>query len=292
MTARLLRLLAVLPVVAALTVTLHVARVGPTVTGCAFAAGTHHAALVVEHANGSVIAICISFTDDQITGEEMLQQAHQNNGLEYATADYGSYGKAVCQIDNEPQQYPPGCWTASSPYWAMFVSRGGAGWQTSSRGISSQTFGDGDAEGFRYEGQSDNSTPPSPAGVCPPPASPTPPATPPATASSPRASSASRPAPSPPAGASPAAAISVTAAATATTSVPGATTPAETTTTSSPSPAAHPVITGVTAAPSPPATPVSAGAWTAIALGSALVVLLAARLSMSRRRRRPPAEQP
>lgn len=291
MTARLLRLIAVVPVLAGLTVTLHVARVGPTATGCALAAGTHHAALVVQHADGEPLRmICVSFAADSITGEELLNLSN----VPYRTADYGSTGKAVCQIDNEPQQYPPGCWTASSPYWAMFVSRGGAGWQTSSRGISSQTFGDGDAEGFRYEGQSDNSTPPSPSGVCPPPVTPTA-STPPATsASSAPAPGTSRPTASAPGGAASAvASASIAAAATATAPAPGTTAPPYTLIPSSSSSAsAHPVIAGVTAPPSPPATSVGAGAWTAIALGAALFILLAARLSIARLRRRTTLEQP
>lgn len=137
---------------------------GAAPLGCAAAMAAHHAALVVEHGDGAVTTVCVAFPEDQITGDELLQRSQ----VPYQTADYGAIGKAVCQIQGEPASYPPGCWTASSPYWAMFVSRGGGGWGISNLGISSQTFRDGDAQGFRYEGQSDQSTPPSPAGVCPP----------------------------------------------------------------------------------------------------------------------------
>lgn len=135
----------------------------PSAPGCAVAAGVHHAALVVEHLDGAVITSCVSFTSDRITGDQLLQLSH----VEYATDDYGSMGKAVCQIDHEPATYPPGCWTSSSPYWAMYVSRGGSGWSVSNLGISSQTFGDGDAEGFRYESQSSREAPAPPVGICP-----------------------------------------------------------------------------------------------------------------------------
>ncbi|MFN2582965.1 MAG: hypothetical protein ABR498_09530, partial [Candidatus Dormibacteria bacterium] len=108
---------------------------------------------------------CVGFDGGSITGEQILQAS----GVEYATSSYGSMGDAVCQIDEEPSSYPPGCWTSSSPYWAMFVSRAGGGWSVSSRGVSSQTFADGDAEGFRYDSQSGApAQPASPAGVCAP----------------------------------------------------------------------------------------------------------------------------
>jgi len=139
---------------------------------CADAAAAHHVALVVEHGGGAVLTACVGFSSDVITGEQVLAMS----GIEYATVDYPGIGKAVCQIDGEPATYPSTCWTASSPYWALYASRGGGGWASSTLGVSSQTFQDGDAEGFRYEAQGDSSPPPAPAGGCPPAGSaPTPP---------------------------------------------------------------------------------------------------------------------
>ena len=283
---RTLRLLAVLPVVAAFTIVGSATHVGPAVPGCVAAAGTNHAALVVEHGSGAVIAECVAFTANQVTGDQLLQLAQQqHSGVpEYATVDYGSYGKAVCQIDDEPTSYPPSCWTASSPYWAMFVSRGGGGWSTSNLGISSQTFGDGDALGFRYEGQSDTSTPPSPAGVCPPPAPPPTPA--PAVTATP----ASR---RPTATAAPTA--PVTAASSPTPTTQSASSPSATA--GAPSATASPLTALVgpnttRAQPPPPASSVSAGAWVAGGLAAVLILLLVARLVAGRGRARAPVEQP
>lgn len=298
--ARCLRCLAVLPILAAFTLVGSVTRVGVATLGCAAAAAPHHAALVVEHGNGAVIRECVAFAEDQITGEQVLQDAQQQHGgvPEYATADFGSNGKAVCQIDDEPTQYPPGCWTASSPYWAMFVSRGGGGWVTSSRGISSQTFADGDAEGFRYEGQSDQSTPPSPAGICPPPA-------PPATATP----AATQPAATPSSGASTGG--SRTPGPTSSGVSGGGSSPGPVAL--SPGPDAVAVVTPSAAVSPPPAPSVSAsgsassgavalaspphpasgssspaGALTAAALGGALAALLAVQAVRRRRRAAPP----
>ena len=134
----------------------------PTAQPCAAATYSSHVTLVVEHGDARVVGLCIGFDGSSITGEQILQAS----GLEYATQSYGSLGDAVCQIDSEPTSYGA-CLPSSGPYWAMFVSRAGGGWQGADRGISTETFGDGDAEGFRYDSQSGAEPPPaSPAGIC------------------------------------------------------------------------------------------------------------------------------
>ncbi|HEX4580044.1 MAG TPA: hypothetical protein VH498_08595 [Candidatus Dormibacteraeota bacterium] len=278
-TMRALRLaVASLPVVAAFTVAGVTSRIGPVVGGCAQASSAHHAALVVEHGDGATTKVCVSFSDAQITGEQLLNLS----GVSYNTVDYGSYGKAVCQIEGEPATYPPGCWTASSPYWAMFVSRGGGSWQSSSLGISSQTFRDGDAEGFRYESQSDSSAPTSPAGVCPPPATAT--APPVAVTAPPNRPSGSNPAARATAPTTPAPAATTTARAT----------PSPSAVSSSPAASTGGAVAGVATGPAapPPPRPGSAGAgvWAASALAIALVSGVV--LQVVRLRRRPPSRLP
>ncbi len=134
---------------------------------CAFAAGAHHVAVVVEHGNGSVLSRCVTFTADQLKGDDVMHLS----GVEYGTSAYGGgLGSAVCQVDAEPASYPPNCLTSTSSYWAMFVSRGGGRWSISNAGISSQVFSDGDALGWRYVLPTGGGPPPSPAGVCAAPA--------------------------------------------------------------------------------------------------------------------------
>jgi hypothetical protein len=274
-------LAAVVPVLASLTVVGAAARVGPPVATCAQAATLHHAALVVEHGDGVVIRRCVAFSGDSITGDQLLAASH----VQYATAAYGGTGKAVCQIDYEPTSYPPGCWTTSSPYWAMFVSRGGGGWRISSLGISSQTFRDGDAEGFRYEGQSDYSVPPGPAGVCPLPATPT-------------AVPARTPEPAPNRSGGPGATRAATPSSTAR-ALSGVAASSV-----APSPSVNPTPrAGATGTPSvaaatnpgrrPPAQPTSfsASALAASALGAALLLLLAVQTRRLRRGPSPPGWQ-
>jgi hypothetical protein len=132
----------------------------PLVSSCA-GAGSGHAAVVVQHGDGSVVTRCVSFGTGTITGEQLLDAS----GVAWFGQTFGGYGVAVCALDAEPAHY------ASCPgqdsYWAIFVSRGGGAWQLSSIGISSLTLGDGDAEGFRYVPAAGNpAAPPSPAGVC------------------------------------------------------------------------------------------------------------------------------
>ena len=134
----------------------------PTEQPCAAATYSSHVTLVVEHGDARVVGLCIGFNGSSITGEQIIQAS----GLEYATQSYGSLGDAVCQLDSEPTTYGA-CLPASGSYWAMFVSRGGGAWQNADRGISTETFSDGDAEGFRYDSQSGSEPPPaSPAGIC------------------------------------------------------------------------------------------------------------------------------
>jgi hypothetical protein len=134
--------------------------VAPIVPGCA-AAGSGHAALVVEHGDGSVLTRCVSFGTATVTGDQLLD----SSGVAWSGQAFGSYGQAVCALDSEPAHYTscPG----QDGYWAVFVSRDGGAWQLSSIGISSLTLADGDAEGFRYVPAAGNpAPPPSPAGLC------------------------------------------------------------------------------------------------------------------------------
>jgi hypothetical protein len=275
----LLRILAVVPVVASITVIGSAAKVGPSVAGCAEAASVHHAALVVEHGGGGVVTVCVAFSEDSITGGQLLARS----GVEYATA-YS--GQAVCQIDHEPPdgQVPPGCWTTSSPYWAMFVSRGGGSWSMSSLGFTSQTFRDGDAEGFRYEGQSDYTAPPSPHGVCP---VATPPTPLPTKAATPERSAVATAVARPSSSAPP-----------SRTAVAGTATPSPSATVSEPTaaPSSSAMVGTIVSRPGtgPTAQPplMSTGAWAASALGTALVVLLVVQVTRPRRRQPPPPGQP
>ena len=166
MIRRLLRITLALPVLAVgLGTTSSVARLGPAASLCAQAATQHRVGVVVEHRDGRVIRRCVGFGTATSTALAVLQ----GSGLEVGISSYGGgLGAAVCQIDNEPATYPPGCFTATGSYWVLFVSRAGGAWAVSSLGASSVIVASGDDIGFRYDSQSGvDPPPPSPAGTCP-----------------------------------------------------------------------------------------------------------------------------
>jgi len=189
-----LRLLLALPLlVAGVGAASTVARIGPAAPLCAQAAYSHRVGLVVEHGDGRVVRRCVGFDTPSATALDVLQ----SSGLELGISSYGGgLGAAVCQIDNEPTTYPPGCFTATGLYWVLFVSHAGGAWVNSAVGASNLTVTNGDDIGFRYDSQSGaDPTPPSPAGTCPVVTPPPAPARTPAPASgstpSPRTASAS-----------------------------------------------------------------------------------------------------
>lgn len=142
-----------------------VAGSGPAAPLCAQASSLHRVGLVVEHGDGQVIRRCVGFGTATATALAVLQAG----GLEVGTSAYGGgLGAAVCQIDNEPATYPPGCFTASGSYWVLFVSHGSGAWASSALGASSETIAGGDDVGFRFDPQTGADPPPaSPAGTCP-----------------------------------------------------------------------------------------------------------------------------
>ncbi|MFI5258330.1 MAG: hypothetical protein ACHQ01_01790 [Candidatus Limnocylindrales bacterium] len=132
----------------------------PLVESCA-GAGTYHAALVVEHGDGSIVTRCVAFGTSSVSGEWLLNTSR----VSWSGQSFGGFGDAVCALDGEPAHYSdcPG----KDYYWAVFVSRGGGSWQLASVGISTLTLSDGDAEGFRYvPSVGTAAAPPSPSGVC------------------------------------------------------------------------------------------------------------------------------
>ncbi len=166
-----MRRLAVLLSAVILAILAPLAPLAPVVPGCA-AAGSDHAALVVEHGDGSVATRCVDFSADTISGEELLNQS----GVAWSSQAFGGFGDAVCALDGEPAHYVD-C-LGKDNYWALFVSRRGGPWQLSSVGISTLELADGDAEGFRYVPDAGTPAQPVlPSGVCPAAATPTPLAT-------------------------------------------------------------------------------------------------------------------
>ncbi len=111
--------------------------------------------LAVTHGDGSTITRCISFTEAEISGYDVLQRS----GLSLVVAQSGGVGAAICAIDGEGCEAGNCfCQCQGSPcvYWSYWHLSQGT-WVFSSLGASSHRVRDGDVEGWRW---GDGSPPP------------------------------------------------------------------------------------------------------------------------------------
>ena len=122
---------------------------------CVNASAPHHAYVVVEHLSGTSFQKCVGFTGDTIDGQSLMDQS----GVKYQTQTY-SFGKGVCQIDNEPAQYTQ-CLPQNKPYWALFVEAAGA-WAGAQTGYTAINLHDKEALGWHYVQATDPSPAPPP----------------------------------------------------------------------------------------------------------------------------------
>jgi hypothetical protein len=104
----------------------------------------HHVGLVIEHSSGRIVARCIAFTEEQITGLQLIQRS----GVQYQSQNFGSLGSAICQLDSEPSTVQSNCF-GTGPYWQYFHRTAG-GWAQSPLGVTSWTLHDGDMDGWHY----------------------------------------------------------------------------------------------------------------------------------------------
>jgi hypothetical protein len=123
---------------------------------CVNASAPHHAYVLVEHAGAtSPLQKCVGFSGDTIDGQSLMDQSK----IEYQTQTF-SFGKAVCQVDNEPRQYAS-CFAASGPNWLLFVDTNGT-WAMAQTGYTQVTLHDKDALGWIYTADQSPSPPPLP----------------------------------------------------------------------------------------------------------------------------------
>jgi hypothetical protein len=125
------------------------------------AAAVNAAGLSVTFPSGEVTTFCIEFSEDTITGAELLQRS----GLAVVTAGSGGLGAAVCSIDgqgcNDPGDCFCACTSSTCAYWAYFRYNSGA-WQYSPTGAGTRTIANGDADAWVW---GSGSTPPPASGA-------------------------------------------------------------------------------------------------------------------------------
>jgi hypothetical protein len=135
--------LAVTILIAACGATAAPATTSATAT-CVNAKAAHKAYLVVTHQDGKSVQKCVGFDADQLNGEDLMKQS----GIEFQTQTF-SFGKAVCQIDNEPAQFSE-CFPKDQPFWSLFTAAGAGAWTPSQTAFTAVNLKAGDAMGWRY----------------------------------------------------------------------------------------------------------------------------------------------
>jgi hypothetical protein len=130
------------------------ATAGPAST-CVNASTAHRAYVVVEHLSGKSLQKCVGFNGDSVDGQTLMDQS----GIEYQTQTF-SFGKGVCQVDNEPKQFSE-CLPKNQPYWSEWVETGGR-WAMAQVGYTQVQVHDKEALGWHYVSSTDQSPSPPP----------------------------------------------------------------------------------------------------------------------------------
>ncbi|HIE38012.1 MAG TPA: hypothetical protein EYP77_02905, partial [Anaerolineae bacterium] len=108
----------------------------------------HRAGLVVVHGDGRVITRCVPFTEETISGADLLRRS----GLSVVMAPFGGLGYGVCAIDGEGCGAGEECFCrcrgATCAYWVYSHRQPDGSWALSGVGASSWLLRDGDVDGW------------------------------------------------------------------------------------------------------------------------------------------------
>ncbi len=112
--------------------------------------GPHRVGLVIRYSTGQVETYCVTFSEPEITGVEVLERS----GVPLIVDPNQSVGTAVCKIGNEGCDYPLQdcfcqCQGVECMYWAYYHLVEGH-WVYSRVGASSYKVHDGDVEGWSW----------------------------------------------------------------------------------------------------------------------------------------------
>jgi hypothetical protein len=113
----------------------------------------HHAGLVIRHGDGRIVYAYIAFTEDEISGYDLLERS----GLSLVSTGFGALGQGVCTLDGE------GCAGGdcrvrlcqksgeNSPFWKYFrQAEDGSGWKAQLMGASGAKVRDGDVDAWEW----------------------------------------------------------------------------------------------------------------------------------------------
>jgi hypothetical protein len=122
------------------------------VTGSSSAAPTElsRAGLVIDHGDGRMAYVLVSFEEEEISGAELIDRS----GLTVTEVSFGGLGVAVCAIDET------GCDVATcrkrvcqgpardDPYWQYFTGSEEGTWRVAVLGLNADSVRDGDVRAF------------------------------------------------------------------------------------------------------------------------------------------------
>lgn len=128
------------------------AAASPAAT-CINQSAPHHAYVVVQHLSGTTVQKCVGFNGDTLDGPGLMDAS----GLEYQTQTF-SFGKAICQVDNEPAQFTK-CFADTGANWSLFVETGGA-WTVAQTGYTQVALHDKEALGWLFTANPSPAPPP------------------------------------------------------------------------------------------------------------------------------------
>lgn len=110
--------------------------------------GPHYAGLVIVHGDGRVITRCVSFSEETISGLDLLRRS----GLALTVSPFGGMGYGVCAIDGEGCGEGEACFcqceSAPCRYWVYSHRRPDGSWALSGVGASGRRLADGDVDGW------------------------------------------------------------------------------------------------------------------------------------------------
>ena len=145
----------------------------PRCSAAAANTALHHAGLVVTFGDKHTQTFCIEFSEDTISGLQLLQRS----GLPLITSSASGLGSAVCSIDGEGSSDPTNCFASCTggtcAYWAYYQFINSA-WKFSQLGAAQRTVHDGEVDGWAWGpgGLSSGAVPEQPGALCPEPPSP------------------------------------------------------------------------------------------------------------------------
>ena len=109
----------------------------------------HRAGLVIRFGDGSVITRCVTFSEQSITGMELLTRA----GLAIRADVNSSIGAGICKIGNQGCDQGKSCFCqcegSTCAYWQYFHLQNGV-WNYSNLGASLYSIADGAVEGWAW----------------------------------------------------------------------------------------------------------------------------------------------